>query len=195
MPEPVSARVRLRGFRPEDASRVADITISAYDAYGTISDGYRDYLNDPAHRAATSSALFVAEIDRQIVGTVTVVLPGDPAWQGRTPAAGDASFRVLAVAPEAEGAGVGRALVDRAIGSARDSGRHRIIIVSMEWMRRAHALYERRGFIRRPDLDLRYPGGVGYFFHYDLTSEAPHRFAVPGSPPETIPWFEDTQAR
>ena len=190
-----TSEVTIRRFRPEDADAVGRLTLSAYDAYGTIGGQYRDYLADPARRAEGCNALLVAELDGEVVGTVTFVVPGDDAWEGPEPAPGDASFRVLAVAPETEGYGVGRALVERCIALAREQGRHRIVIISMVWMSRAHGLYHSLGFTRRPDLDARFPGGDGVMFQFDLTDEAPHRFPPPGPIPDEIPWFEDVWAR
>ena len=185
----------IRRFRPEDAEAVGRITLSAYDAYGTIGGDYRDYLGDPVRRANGCTALLVAELDGEVVGTVTFVVPGDDGWEGPDPAPGDASFRVLAVAPEAEGHGVGRALVSRCIELARELGCHRIVIVSMAWMTRAHALYHRLGFVRRPDLDLRFPSGDGAMFQLDLTDEAAELFPPPGPVPDELPWFEDAWPR
>jgi GNAT superfamily N-acetyltransferase len=185
----------IRPFRSDDADAVGRITLDAYDAYGTIGGEYRDYLGDPSRRHDDSAALLVAELDGEVVGTVTFVVPGDEGWESPDPAPGDASFRVLAVAPQAEGYGVGRALVSRCIELARERGCHRIIIVSMTWMTRAHELYRSLGFVRRPDLDVRFPGGDGMLFQLDLTDVAPDRFPPPGPVPDRIPWFEDVWGR
>lgn len=187
--------LRVRPFRPEDAGAVGRITLDAYDAYGTIGGEYRAYLADPLRRAEACEALLVAELHGEVVGTVTFVVPGDGAWEGPTPPPGDASFRVLAVAPQAEGSGAGRALVARCVELARELDRHRIFIVSMAWMTRAHVLYERVGFERRRDLDVRFPAGDGYLFQYDLTEQAPDRFPPPGPVPDELPWFEDAWDR
>ncbi len=187
--------LRIREFRPQDAEAVGQLTLAAYDAYGTIGGEYRAYLADPRRRVGACAALLVAELDGKVVGTVTFVVPGDEAWEGPKPPPGDASFRVLAVAPEAEGSGAGRALVTRCLEVARELGRHRIFIVSMAWMTRAHALYEKLGFERRPDLDVRFPAGDGYMYQYDLTEQASARFPEPGPVPDAIPWFEDAWAR
>lgn len=192
---PATSEVLIRPFRPGDAAAVGRLTLSAYDAYGSISGPYRTYLGDPIRRVAGCTALLVAELDDEVVGTVTFVLPGDEAWEGPEPPPGDASFRVLAVAPEAEGSGVGRALVSSCIELARDRGCHRIVIVSMIWMTRAHALYHQLGFSRRPDLDLRFPGGEGMMFQLDLTDAAADRFPPPGPMPDVLPWFEDVWVR
>lgn len=186
-----TSRVRIRGFRAEDAERVGQLTLAGYDAYGRIEGPYRDALADPRERVDGCTELLVAELDGEVVGTVTFVLPGDREWESRPEPEGDAGFRVLAVDPAVEGHGVGRALVMACIAAARAHGRHRIVIVTMAWMHRAHRLYEGLGFERRPDLDLRFPSGVGYVLTYDLTDEAPERFPAPGPAPEQIPWFED----
>ncbi len=187
--------VTIRRFRPEDADAVGALTLAAYDAYGTIGEQYRSYLGDPARRADGCTALLVAEVDGEVVGTVTFVLPGDPEWEGPQPPPGDAGFRVLAVSPVAEGRGVGRCLVERCIALAEEHGCHRLVIASMTWMTRAHALYLTLGFERRPDLDVRFPGGYGVMFQRDLTAEAPDHFPPPGPVPDEVPWFEDVWVR
>lgn len=192
---PRATTMTIREFRQEDADAVGRLTLGAYDRYGTISGPYRDYLGDPARRVDHSTALLVAELDGEVVGTVTFVLPGDTAWEGPREPVADAGFRVLAVSPHVEGAGVGRALVERCIELARDAGCHRLMIVSMTWMTRAHQLYRALGFEHRPDLDLRFPGGDGVMFQRDLTDEAGTRFPPPGPIPEELPWFEDVWVR
>ena len=67
-----------------------------------------------------------------------------------------------------------------------------MLITSMSWMDRAHELYiGRYGFVRRPDLDVRFPSGTGVILARDLTAEAEERFPPPGPVPGTPPWFED----
>ncbi|MCC5949599.1 MAG: GNAT family N-acetyltransferase [Nitriliruptoraceae bacterium] len=188
-----SARPRpeVRAARPADLPRIAALTLASYDTYGSIQGTYREALADPGRRIAGSSGLWVAELDGQVVGTVTYVRPGDAEWEGRAVPEGDAGFRVLAVDPTSEGRGVGRALVGACLARARADGAHRIVIVSMAWMHRAHGLYEGLGFARRPDLDVRFPGGEGYVFTADLTADAATRFPPPGPVPDRPPWFEE----
>lgn len=184
-------RIRVRGMRLDEAPRVGAITLESYDAYGKIEGDYRTFLGDPLARLEGCTSLLVAERDGEVAGTVTFVLPGDAEWEGRPIPDGDAGFRVLAVAVGHEGSGVGRQLVRACIDRASERGCHRIFIVSMAWMHRAHRLYERLGFVRRPDLDVRFPGGLGYVFTLDLSDEAPARFPAPGPPPDEVPWFAD----
>jgi len=67
--------------------------------------------------------------------------------------AGEASFRMLAVAPPARGRGVGEALVRRCIDEAGNAGRTALFIYSGSWMSAAHRLYGRLGFRRRAERD------------------------------------------
>lgn len=185
----------IRRLEERHARRVGEITLAAYDASGSRIEGdYRDWLADPVARVPHATDVLVAVDDTtdEPLGTVTFVLPGDDEFEhpGRE---GDAGFRMLAVAPEAQGRGVGAALIDTCIDRARAAGAHRIVISSMHWMTRAHGMYLRRGFTRRPDLDVRFPGGTGIVFSLDLTDDADTRFGPPGPAREPL-WFEDAWA-
>lgn len=65
-----------------------------------------------------------------------------------------AGFRLLAVADEARGGGVGRALVRHCLGLARAEGKAQVIIHSTAAMKVAWGMYEQLGFQRSPDLDF-----------------------------------------
>lgn len=195
-PEPVAPadRMRIRPLVPADSSRVGQLTLAGYDRYGRIDGPYRDQLADPLQRLDRCTALLVAELDGEVVGTVTFVLPGDGEWEGRAEPEGDAGFRILAVDPQVEGQGVGRALVGACVDLARQHGRRRLVIVTMAWMDRAQRMYARLGFVRRPDLDVRFPSGVGYVLTLDLTPDAARHFPAPGPVPDPLPWFTEVWA-
>jgi ribosomal protein S18 acetylase RimI-like enzyme len=93
-----------------------------------------DTMNEPGH------AVLVAEVEGRIVGFVT--LSAGHHWSGET----DASIGELVVAPEAEGAGVGTALVEAVIGHARDEGYTRVSVSTGAANARALRLYRRLGF-------------------------------------------------
>lgn len=189
--------VRVRGMRTHEAGRVGELTLAAYDRYGRIEGEYREFLADPTRRIEGCTAVLVAETpgragDPEVVGTVSYVVPTDAEWEDREVPAGDSGFRVLAVDPAHEGRGIGSALVDACVARAREAGSHRMLIISMDWMHRAHELYTRRyGFVRRPDLDVTFPGGVGVILARDLSDEAPDRFPPPGPVPDEPPWFTE----
>jgi GNAT superfamily N-acetyltransferase len=187
--------VMIREMTPADADRVGQLTLASYDRYGRITGPYRTFLAEPARRADGVTSLLVAELDGAVVGTVSFVLPSDREWEGPAEPDGDAAFRVLAVDSDVEGRGVGRRLVERCLELAREHGCRRIVISSMAWMDRAHRLYLDLGFARRRDLDVRFPGGDGVVFTYDLTPDAADHFRPPGPVPDQIPWFEDVWER
>lgn len=197
-----TGRVTVRPMVRDDAAAVGALTLAAYDRYGSITGRYREDLADPTRRLGDVSALLVAELTDghhggpRLAGTVSYVTPDDAAWEHGHPPLGDAGFRILAVDPACEGRGVGAALVDAVLDRARAEGRHRVLLTSMAWMTRAHALYERRfGFVRRPDLDRTFPSGVGRVYALDLTPRAAERFPPPGPVPDVPPWFLDRDAR
>lgn len=195
-PAPVAPadRVLIRPFVPADAARVGQLTLAGYDRYGRIDGPYRDHLGDPLRRIDRCTALLVAELDGEAVGTVTFVLPGDDEWEGRAEPEGDAGFRMLAVDPSVEGSGVGRSLVAACVDLARTHGCRRLVIVTMAWMDRAQRMYARLGFVRRPDLDVRFPSGDGYVLTFDLTPDAHRHFPAAGPTPDPLPWFTDVWA-
>lgn len=179
---------------PDEVRRVGEITLAAYDASGgRITGEYRDWMADPSKRVELATAVLVAVDDASgnLLGTVTFVLPGDGEFEHPVDE-GDAGFRMLAVAPEAQGRGVGDLLIDECIRRARAAGAHRVVITSMRYMTRAHGMYLRRGFVRRADLDVVFPGedAIGFVFTLDLTDEAEERFG-PVGPPRVPVWYED----
>ena len=126
-------------------------------------EGYRslpDSPDDPEYYAELAdvgsrverSVVFGAFDDGDAVGCVTYVADEVSAYAEHM-LAGEASFRMLAVAPAARGRGVGEALVRRCIDEATSAGRTALFIHSGSWMRGAHRLYGRLGFERRADRD------------------------------------------
>jgi GNAT superfamily N-acetyltransferase len=189
-PDRRASAVRVRPMRDDEADHVGELTLAAYDAYGRLTGSYRETLGDPRSRGGCT-ALLVAEHDGEVVGSVTFILPGDEQWEARPRPAGDAGFRMLAVDPRREGHGAGRALVEACIERARRHGARRLVVTSMHWMTRAHRLYERLGFVRRHDLDVRFPSGVGWTLIRDLAPDADDHFPPPGPWPTSPPWYED----
>lgn len=168
------------------------LTVAAYDAVGPFDQPYREFLRDPDRWVGGATSVFVAADDDDVpIGSVAFVLPGDREFEGTVPPPGDAGFRFLAVDVAAQGSGAGAGLVDRCVEAARDHGCRRIAIHSMSFMTRAHALYLRRGFIRRPDLDVTFPSGVGIAFTLDLTDDAADAFPPHGPALDPPPWFGD----
>jgi ribosomal protein S18 acetylase RimI-like enzyme len=137
----------IREAREDEYEAAGEICVLAYAALEGESDlGYLRELRDVASRAEVVPVLVAAEADGTILGTVTYV-PG-PGPFAETEGADEAGFRMLAVAPWAQGRHVGRALVEACIERARRDRRKALAILTRPSMHVAHRLYESLGFVR-----------------------------------------------
>jgi len=163
--------VTVRVADPSEYARVGTLTIEAYRALPVdhLWGGYDAHILDTASRAKDADVL-VAVIDDLVIGSVTYV--GDPAspWQEWTEP-GEVQFRLLAVDPGARGSGAGAALV-RACLARAEKAQRTIVIHTTLWMDVARGMYERLGFVRRPDRDV----------HYEVWNDPP----VDALPPEWV---------
>jgi len=108
--------------------------------------GYPSEEKAVARRLATLAAdkasdLWIAERDGTAVGFVSTYVNALVTRDARL-----CRITAMAVATEAQGAGVGRALIDRVEQEARRAGCDRIEVTSAHRRTEAHAFYERLGF-------------------------------------------------
>ncbi len=146
----------VRAARPEEFDTVGGLTLEAYvaDGYLDNDDDYADELRGAAHRAAHAELVVAADgTPAKLLGTVTFCLPGSPYAEISRP--GEAEFRMLAVAPDARGRGVGQTLARWCVDRAREQGCVAMVLSSLDRMTAAHRLYERMGFERLPERDWR----------------------------------------
>lgn len=181
--------IAVRPVEPDEHELVGALTVAAYDRLGDVSDSYRATLADVAARTGAGTNVLVAVgPDGSVLGTVTVV---DAAGEHFEHAAhGDGGMRMLAVAPAAQGRGIGGLLVDAALDQARAAGWRRVVLSSLPWMPAAHRVYQARGFVRRPDLDVTFPSGTGLAFALDLVRGAADAFPPPGRIPDVPPAYD-----
>lgn len=135
----------------------------AYLPFGTPDDqGWTDHLalvRDVAARAERTVVLAAVDEGR-VLGSATLELFGVIGDDDHELAPGWAFLRMVGVRPEAQGRGVGRALVQQVIDRVRDAGRQHLGLRTAPPMEVAHHLYESLGFVR--DLSLDYPADGGY---------------------------------
>lgn len=143
----------IRPAEPRELEAVGLLTLAAYVADGHQQpDGpYAGELLAADQRASQADLVVAVAHDGTLLGTVTFCLPGSPWAEVSRP--GEAEFRMLAVAPEARGRGIGEALAAWCVDRAREQGCTAVALSSLEEMHAAHRLYERMGFARAPERD------------------------------------------
>jgi ribosomal protein S18 acetylase RimI-like enzyme len=144
--------VEIRLIRPEEYAAAGAIVVAAYEALpgAHLSSGYAEELADVARRAAEAEVLVA--IDGGVLGCATFVPDLSSPWAEQLEPR-EASIRMLAVAPPAQGRSVGRALLSACIDRAASLGRDAIFLHSTPWMHAAHSLYRKAGFERLPERD------------------------------------------
>ena len=154
--------LNIRDARPDEHDAIAALTLRAYGEYATTMDPLAWHGLESAINAALTSSdrieRIVAEDDGEILGSVLLFPPAMQAYAFSEERARAPELRLLAVAPEARGKGVGEALVNECIRRARAIGAHELGLHTSRSMRSAMRLYERMGFVRAPERDFHPPG-------------------------------------
>lgn len=141
----------VRRATPSDHAAAGAVTVAAYEEFTEgPDDQYVAKLRDAARRDREAE-LWVAERGGEVVGTVTLALPGSP-WR-EIGADDEGEFRMLAVSPTARRQGVGEALMGLVMDRFRSLGFRGVVLSSLAQMTSAHRVYERHGFRRAPDRD------------------------------------------
>ncbi len=143
--------MELRRIRPQEHAAAGDVCVAAYEPFLTgAEDDYRERLHDVASRDAQAE-VWVAVDGERVLGNVTYCQPGSP-WReiGRED---EGEFRMLAVAPAAQGAGAGTALARLCEERARRDGATGMALSSLATMTAAHRVYTRLGYTRDPGRD------------------------------------------
>jgi ribosomal protein S18 acetylase RimI-like enzyme len=143
--------VEIRDARPDEFDEVGDVRLAAYRARGFLSP---QSTYAPALRALGtdgSGQVLVAVDGDDILGTV--MLQGWSEASEILAGPEEAEIRALAVAPEAQGTGLGRRLLAAVIASAGAVGVRRLLLLTQPDMKAAQHLYEQAGFSRLPNRD------------------------------------------
>jgi ribosomal protein S18 acetylase RimI-like enzyme len=145
--------MHVRRARHEDLADVGDLTVAAYEEFlDGPDDPYTAQLRNAEARFHEAELwVMVDQDDRLVLGAVTICPEGSP-WR-EVGLAGEGEFRMLAVAPAAQGRGVGNALVSFCLDRSREIGCGAVVLSSLAEMSTAHRIYERLGFVRLPQRD------------------------------------------
>ncbi|MFI5682483.1 GNAT family N-acetyltransferase [Streptomyces sp. NPDC051636] len=139
MPDP---SISLRPARPEDDEELTVLDVATWSPLHAVMPEPQPPYPAFFTERHTAEDTLVAELDGRVVGYLRLGLP--------TPLASNAHVRQiqgLAVAGEARGRGVGRALVRAAVEEARRRGARRITLRVLGHNTPARKLYESEGFV------------------------------------------------
>ncbi len=145
----------IRSFQPDDAPQVNALALAAFAQY---QDAYHDwpvFQSKIAQMATLAEAgeIVVAEVAGQITGAVAYIGPGAPKadfFQAKWPI-----MRMLVVAPQARGQGIGHTLAQECLRRAERDSAPCFALHTSKIMNVALPMYERMGFkwvSRTPDI-------------------------------------------
>lgn len=147
----------VRPAHADEYVAIAELTVAAYDAleenHSNAHQEYLPILRDVAGRAKDAEIIVAVDQYGKVLGSVTLVLDSNSSsaeWDDPDAA----GFRMLAVALDARGRGVGRLLTQHCIDSARAAGKRSLQIHSRDVMHSARRIYASMGFKRFPEIDF-----------------------------------------
>jgi GNAT superfamily N-acetyltransferase len=170
----------IRDAHPGDRDAILAVTLAAYEQYAAalpppLWAKYRQNIQATLGDVRPAAQI-VAEEGGALVGTVLLfpagaVMPNPGATPLEWP-----EVRLLAVAPAARGKGVARRLMEECIQRARAAGSPALTLHTADIMAVAMRLYERMGFTRAPELDIRpAPGILAKGYRLPVTLPSPQR--------------------
>lgn len=154
----------IRDATEADHATIRALTLSAYAKYAdTMPEAAWGALRGAVVSVMDSldqqeAEKIVAERDGEVVGSVLLYPPTEKDSYGQGGAAHHPELRLLAVAPQVQGLGVGRALVDECVRRARKVGAQKLGLHTSDYMEVATALYQKMGFTRAPAADFEAAG-------------------------------------
>jgi GNAT superfamily N-acetyltransferase len=165
--------MEIREARPAEYNQVGEVVARAYEPFGTPDDaGWQEHLQlvrQVADRAQRTVVLAAVE-DGTVLGSATIELDGVIGDDDREIPPGWAFLRMVGVDPDAQGRGIGRALVKDVIDRVRKAGRRHLGLRTGLEMHAAHRMYESLGFVLDPSLDYGSHGDVSLLgYRLDLS--------------------------
>jgi len=135
----------LRTIKKEDNETLAKLIRNVFDEHQAPHSGtvYSDPTTDDLYSLfqTPQSALWVAELANNIVGSCGIYPTGGLPE-------GCAELVKFYLSPDARGQGVGRALMEKSIHTAKELGYSTIYLESLPEFSNAVSIYEKQGFVR-----------------------------------------------
>jgi ribosomal protein S18 acetylase RimI-like enzyme len=136
----------IRDFHQVDAAQINALALLAFEQFKDAYEDWPSFQTKIGNMASLAEAgeIIVAEDEGRIVGAVAYVGPGVPKADFFRPEW--PIMRMLVVAPEVRGLGIGRALAEECISRARRDGASEFALHTSELMQVALPMYQRMGF-------------------------------------------------
>ncbi|GAB3792993.1 GNAT family N-acetyltransferase [Dyella agri] len=134
--------IRIVGYDPRWREAFATLNIEWLEHWFVVEDYDREVLGNPEEHilAKGGHILFAVDEAERALGTVALKHEGGGVYE----------LTKMAVSPEARGRGVGRLLMDAALGLYRTLGARELFLESSRLLGPALALYESVGFRHYP---------------------------------------------
>ncbi len=154
----------IRDARADERAAIQAVTLAAYEEYAAVIsrpfwEAYRRQILATLDEEGSAERI-AAEREGTIVGSVLLYPASANAYTAGEVRASCPEVRLLAVVPAMRGQGVASALMDECEQRARRAGATQLGLHTTDIMQAAMRLYERRGFIRVPELDFQPAVGI-----------------------------------
>lgn len=174
--------ILIRDAGLEELDKISLLLKEAYQQYENMlpADAWNYYAEDimNVRGRLDESQLIVAELNKQLAGTVTLYLHAHRSEQEGWPR-GWAGIRLLAVHPSYRSRGIGSTLMEECLRRCRKEGITTVGLHTTEMMDVARRMYERMGFVRVTKFDFYpRPGTVVMAYRLDLRTPTGQSEAV-----------------
>lgn len=157
----MTSKVEIRNaIGAAEAADALEVTLAAYQEYERVLppeywESYREHIVETVSNFGAAEQV-VALVDGRVVGALLLYPPGTAfgADEAGVMSEDCPEVRLVAVAPQGRGLGIGRALMNDSIQRARAAGSPGLTLHTMDMMKSARKLYDSMGFVRAPALDF-----------------------------------------
>ena len=131
----IKSTIRFRPAETADAATIRNIVRAAYAKWVPVIGREPLPMRADYDKAVAEHPLVLAVEDGRIVGMIETTLADDHLW-----------IENVCVAPEAQGRGIGRLLLERAEIKAREAGRNELRLLTNGAFEANVSLYKRHGY-------------------------------------------------
>lgn len=165
---------KIRDATASERSIVVDIFNASYGEYAKGSDPnfWSLYQTNTSNTLLNDDSVkrLVVTVDDRIVGSVLLCPPNDREFGTSNFKNPYPEMRLLGILPEFRNTGIATLLINECESRSRQSGYNAITLHTTVLMQTAKAMYERRGYVRYPNIDFEPVSGFivwGYIKHFD----------------------------